>query len=182
MVSEIKVISIPRTLEEFERWKPTDGYKYEWNDGELIRFEGMKRKHLKLVRALSELFDTTQAKKERGQLICEQDVQITGIQLRRPDLAFFSGEQINDCDDNEEPIPTFAIEVISSNDQINEVKKKIIEYFKNGVLVTWIIYPEYQMVEVYTSAKNVVICTDEDICSASPALDDFKIKAQDIFV
>jgi hypothetical protein len=41
-----------------------------------------------LVRVLVELFDTTKAKKQRRQLICEQDVQLTGIQLRRPDLAF----------------------------------------------------------------------------------------------
>ena len=182
MISEIHTISTPKTFAEFEQWQPTDSYKYEWNDGELIRFEGMKRKHLKLVRVLSELFDTTKAKKQRGQLICEQDVQLTGIQLRRPDLAFFSGEQIDESDDNEEPIPEFAIEVISSYDQINEVKKKIIEYFKNGVKVTWIIYPEYQMVEVYTSAKNVVICTDADVCSANPVLDDFEIKAEALFV
>ena len=68
MISEIKDILIPKTLAEFEQWQPTDGYKYEWNDGELIRFEGMKRKHLKLVRVLAELFDTTKAKKQRGQL------------------------------------------------------------------------------------------------------------------
>jgi Uma2 family endonuclease len=181
MVSELKEISTPKTLAEFEQWQPTDGYKYEWNDGELIKFEGMKRKHLKLVRALTELFDTTKAKKQRGQLICEQDVQLSGIQLRRPDLAFFSGEQIDESDTEEEPIPEFAIEVISSHDQINEVKKKIIEYFKNGVKVTWLIYPEYQMVEVYTSAKNVIICTDSDVCSASPVLDDFEIRVEELF-
>ena len=182
MISEINIISTPKTLAEFEQWQPTDGYKYEWNDGELIKFVGMKRKHLKLVRVLSELFDTTKAKKQRGQLVCEQDVQLTGLQLRRPDLAFFSGEQIDQSDTKEEPIPEFAIEVISSYDQINEVKKKIIEYFKSGVKVTWLIYPEYQMVEVYTSAKNVVICTESDICSANPVLDDFEIKAEALFV
>jgi hypothetical protein len=48
--------------------------------------------------------------------------------------------------------------------------------------VTWIIYSEYQMVEVYISAKNVVICTDSDVCSASPVLDDFEIKVDDLFV
>lgn len=107
---------------------------------------------------------------------------MTGLQLRRPDLAFFSGQQIDQSDIEEEPIPAFAIEVISSYDQINEVKKKIIEYFKSGVKVTWLIYPEYQMVEIYTSAKSVVICTDEDICSANPVLNDFEIKAEDLFV
>lgn len=34
----------PRTLAEFMDWEPNDGFKYEWNDGELIRFIGMKKK------------------------------------------------------------------------------------------------------------------------------------------
>ncbi len=32
------------------------------DDGELIRFTGMKSKHLKIIQALNLLFDTTKAK------------------------------------------------------------------------------------------------------------------------
>jgi hypothetical protein len=49
-------------------------------------------------------------------LIAEQDVLLMGIQMRRPDLANFSGEQIANSDENEEPIPSFVIEVISPTD------------------------------------------------------------------
>ncbi|GAB3514909.1 hypothetical protein GCM10027442_30280 [Emticicia fontis] len=35
--------NLPRTLAEFIEWESNDGFKYEWNDGELIRFSGMKR-------------------------------------------------------------------------------------------------------------------------------------------
>ncbi len=27
---------LPQTLEEFVVWEPNDGFKYEWNDGEII--------------------------------------------------------------------------------------------------------------------------------------------------
>ncbi|MEI7582039.1 Uma2 family endonuclease [Runella sp.] len=180
MANEIKNSLLPQTLAEFERWEPNDGYKYEWNDGELIKFEGMKNKHLYLISILNELFDKTDAKKLRGQLLCEQDVMLTGIQLRRPDLAYFSREQIINSK-TEEQIPEFVIEVISSTDQINEVKRKIIEYFKNGIRVAWLIYPDYQMVEIYTSLKHITVCTDADICSARPVLDDFEIAAADLW-
>ncbi len=157
--------------------------RYEWNDGELIKFVGMKKKHLKLIQILSLLFDTTNAKKEKGLLICEQDVMLSGtppagIQIRRPGMAYFSNEQIRD--EQEEPVPAFCIEVISTYDQLNDVKKKLIEYFKHGVQVAWVILPEHAMVEVYTSIKNVTICMGSDICSAHPVLDDFEISVDDL--
>jgi Uma2 family endonuclease len=178
MITTAPIASIPKTLDEFINWEPNDGYKYEWNDGELIQFTGMKRKHLRLIQILNLLFDTTKAKQQKAQLICEQDVQLTGIQMRRPDMAYFTDAQINAED--EEPIPEFCIEVVSSNDQLNDVKAKLKEYFKHGVRVVWLIMPEQDMVEVYTSVKNVTICSDDDRCSAQPVLDDFEISVKEL--
>jgi Uma2 family endonuclease len=179
MVTTAPETALPKTLDEFINWEPTDGFKYEWNDGELIRFTGMKRKHLQLIKRLNRLFLTTASHQQGAELIAEQDVQLTGIQMRRPDMAFFTDEQIQSSDDDE-PIPAFCIEVISSNDQLNDVKAKLREYFKHGVQVVWIIMPEQDMVEVYTSVKNVVICTDADVCSAKPVLDDFQISVSEL--
>lgn len=178
MIPTSQTTSLPTTLEEFERWEPNDGFKYEWNDGELIKFTGMKRKHLRIIQILNLLFDTTQAKRQKALLICEQDVMLTGIQMRRPNMAFFTDEQINS--EGDEPIPEFCIEIISSNDQINDVKKKIKEYFKHGVRVVWVVLPEEEMVEVYTSVKDVTICLEQDICSAEPVLNDFKISVGEL--
>ncbi len=168
-------IEVPRTLAEFIAWEqPEDGFKYEWNDGELIKFTGMNRKHLKLIHILNRLFLKTKAHELGGELIPENDVYLTGIQMRRPDLAFFSAEDIAKSDD-EEPIPEFTIEVISGNDQINKVEEKIIEYYKAGVKVVWLIFPERKSVHVYTSRRNVKICIENDICSAAPILPEFEI-------
>ena len=142
MVAIREQTALPRTLAEFMAWEqPEDGFKYEWNDGELIKFTGMNRKHLKLIHILNRLFLKTKAHQNGGELIQENDVYLSGIQMRRPDLAFFSAEDIANSED-EEPIPEFAIEVISGNDQINHVEEKIIEYFKAGVKVVWLIFPE----------------------------------------
>jgi Uma2 family endonuclease len=170
--------ALPTTLAEFELWEPNDGYKYEWNDGELIKFTQIKRKHLKLIKKLNRLFLLSDGHQKGGELICEQDVMMTGIQLRRPDMAFFTDEQINS--EGGEPIPEFCIEIISSNDQINDVKKKIKEYFKNGVRVVWVVLPEEDMVEVYTSVRDIKVCMEQDICSAAPVLDDFQISVEEL--
>ena len=112
----------------------------------------------------------------------EQDVMLTGIQMRRPDLAYFSGKQIdNSLTSEEEPIPAFLIEIVSPSDDAEKVEEKLAEYFKSTVQVVWHIYPENQVVYVYTSRKSVKICTDDDVCSASPVLPDFEISVNDLF-
>ena len=181
MIVTSEIASIPRTLEEFLLWEPNDGFKYEWNDGELIKFTGMKQQQWYVYDILNLLF-IEKGYYKIGTLMAEADVQLTGIQMRRPDIAYFTREQINIGKINEEDvIPEFAIEVISTNDQIIKVRQKLSEYFKTGVKVVWLIYPEEKEVEVFTSYKQVKICTGTDICSASPVLPDFEISVEELF-
>ncbi|OJV16935.1 MAG: hypothetical protein BGO21_29255 [Dyadobacter sp. 50-39] len=172
---------LPRSLAEFIQWEPTDGFKYEWNDGKIIRFGKLKKKHLFIIRRLQQLFFRTEAFSHGGALIMEQDVMLSGIQMRRPDLAFFSGGQIDtSASSDDEPIPEFLIEVISPTDDAEKVEEKLAEYFNSSVKVVWHIYPDNEVVYVYTSRKNVKICTESDVCSAYPVMNDFDISARDL--
>lgn len=173
----------PQTLDDFLAWEPpVDGYKYEWNDGAIVRFEKMKRKHLYLIRHLSRLFLTTTAHQQGGELIPEQDVLLTSSQMRRPDLAYFSDNQITtSLTTDTEPIPAFTIEIISPTDDAEEVEKKLAEYFRVGVQVVWHVYIENQVVYVYTGRKHVTICLEDDACSAAPVLPDFSLTVNQLF-
>lgn len=74
------------------------------------------------------------------------------------------------------------VEIISKNDDVLVVQKKVYEYFDIGVKVLWIIYPKLRLVHVYTSTKNITVCEDDgDICSAASVLNDFKISIVDLF-
>ncbi len=171
---------LPRTLEEFSEWEPNDGYKYEWNDGEIIRFTGMKKEQLYIYDHLNQLFIEKEYWKG-GTLVAEQEVMLTGIQMRRPDIAYFTKEQIQQSKKGKDVIPEFVIEIISNNDQINQLEKKITEYFKAGLKVIWNIIPEQEVVYVYTSRRDVKICLENDICSAKPVLADFEISVAALF-
>jgi Uma2 family endonuclease len=175
--------ALPQTLEAFLAWEPpVDGFKYEWNDGQLIQFEKMNKKHLALIRLLGRLFATTNAYRQGGELIAEQEVRLTARQMRRPDLAYFSGEQIDGSQTEDyEPIPDFVIEVVSPNDDAEAVEQKLAEYFKAGVQVVWHIYPGNQAVYVYTSRRHVTICIEDDACTAAPVLPDFAIRVSELF-
>ena len=77
---------------------------------------------------------------------------------------------------------SFIIEVISDTDGINRVNDKLVEYFEVGVAVVWHVLPKQQMVYVYTSPTSVTICLGNMVCSAAPAVTDFQISANAIFM
>ncbi len=174
MVKAKEIVTLPRTLTEFQDWEPNDGFKYEWNDGELIQFTGMNKRQLKIYDTLLRLF-IEKGYIQLGTFVAEYDVMLSGIQMRRPDIAYLSKSQVLEADKGEDPIPEFTIEIISGNDNINKVEAKIKEYFKAGVKVVWLIFPEEQSVHIYTSRRDVKICIENDICSAAPVLPEFEI-------
>ncbi|MER0442098.1 Uma2 family endonuclease [Emticicia sp. W12TSBA100-4] len=180
MVRTNEISELPKTLAEFLIWEPNDGFKYEWNDGELIKFTGMNKKQLYIYDLLLELF-IDKGLKKRGTFVAEYDTMLTGIQMRRPDIAYLTKEQVQRTKAGIDEIPEFVIEILSETDNVNKVEEKVAEYFKAGVKVVWNIYHETKAVYVYTSRKSVKICTDDDICSANPVLPEFEISVNQIF-
>ncbi|WP_229317089.1 Uma2 family endonuclease [Larkinella sp. C7] len=79
---------------------------------------------------------------------------LTAIQMRRPDIAYFTDSQVEQGRKGEDVIPAFVVEVLSETDQAYRIEEKIAEYFKAGVQVVWNIFPESEVVYVYTPAKT----------------------------
>lgn len=174
--------ALPQTFDEFQSWEPVDGYKYEWFNGELIRFSGIKKKQYYLYAILNRVF-IDQGYHQIGTFMAEPDVMLTPTQMRRPDIAFFTNEQIQRGRLGEDVIPEFVVEILSETDQAYRVEEKITEYFGAGVRVVWNIIPEpgHEVVYVYTARKQVTICLEDDLCSAAPVLPDFTISVNDLF-
>ncbi|WP_435355523.1 Uma2 family endonuclease [Emticicia sp. SJ17W-69] len=175
-----EILALPRTLEEFQNWEPEDGFKYEWNDGEIIQFKGMDKKQFYIFANLNNFF----IKKgfwKKGTLVSEYDTKLSGIQMRRPDIAYFTQQQVENTAVGEDEIPEFVIEIISKSDNPYKIEEKITEYFKAGVKVVWSVFPDPKLVYIYTSRKQVQVCMDDDICSAKPVLPAFEISVNDIF-
>jgi Uma2 family endonuclease len=170
---------LPRSLEEFLVWEPEDGFKYEWNDGELIKFAGMKKKQYFIFSILNKLF-VEKGYLSTGTFIAEPDVMLSGIQMRRPDIAYFTDQQINQAREGVDVIPEYVVEVISPTDDAIKIEEKLAEYFKAGVRVVWHVFPENKVVYVYTSRREVKICLEDDVCSAAPILPDFQISVKEL--
>lgn len=169
------------TLEKFRAWTPPeDGFKYEWNNGviekspKMITFE-----NLYIVERLTNFFHSLKAGLSAGgMLFTEPESMTSPTQLRIPDMAYYTAQQIQEAAAGKMPgVPEFIIELVSDNDVHQKVLKKLDEYFNAGARVVWLIVPQLKVVYVYTSPIEVFICKGERVCSAEPVIPGFKITA-----
>jgi Uma2 family endonuclease len=170
------------TLEKFIRWKPEDGYKYEWNNGVIEKSPKMIiPENLHLVDRLSRLFHKTAAYAQGGLLLSEPGTKTSPNQLRIPDMGFYNPTQLLESRKGVFLMPEFALEFVSDNDTYKKCLNKVDEYFTAGAKVVWLVLPELKLVYVYTSPLDVHICRGARVCSAEPAIPGFKISAGDLF-
>jgi len=168
------------TLEKFRAWTPPeDGFKYEWNNGviekspKMITFE-----NLFIVQRLNRFFQSTEAYQQGGELFTEPESMTSPTQLRIPDMAYYTAQQIQEAAAGKMPgVPEFIIELVSDNDVHQKVLKKLDEYFNAGARVVWLVVPQLKVVYVYTSPIEVFICKGERVCSAEPVIPGFKTSA-----
>lgn len=170
------------SLQGFMKWQPEDRFKYEWNKGKVEKTFNMKQLEFFIIKTLQRLFAQTNAYLNGHELITEGDVLTSADQLRRPDLAYYTNEQIMRAAKGENQIPSFIIEIVSPSDSQIQNISKVGEYFAAGVKVVWLVLPSVEQVHVYRSLKDVEICLENDSCSASPVLSDFVTKVESLFL
>lgn len=172
-------ISLKAFLNDFS--DKEDENKYEWNDGLVEISESMNQEHTAIFILLMRIFAKTKAFAEGGGLTTETDMFTSETQLRRPDIAFFTGNQVEQMKKGENQIAPWVAEVISKTDNFNKADLKVDEYFKAGVEVVWQIVPSSKKIYVFSSPEEVQVCRGETICSAKPALEGLEIKAEELF-
>jgi len=160
-----------------------DSYKYEWLNGEVVKFKNMDYTQFFIIRNLRNLFEQLRALgKLSGILMPEGDI-FFGANHRRPDVAYLTDEQVDRTAYGENQVPHFVIEVVSSRDQMNAVTDKMGNYRSAGVQVVWLILPNHRQVQVFSGEKlnRMTVCMDDDLCSAAPVLPAFEMTANDVF-
>jgi len=169
------------SLEEFLEFRPEDGFKYEWESGFLKARKMIQPSELYIVNNLLHAFHSTSAFKEGGMLFSETVCPVSEGKYRVPDISFLTKSQINEGREGKSPITSFIIELVSETDTITYYDQKLEEYFSAGVKCVWLIFPDSRKVWVFSSPKDVKICTGDDVCSALPAITDFQLSVNQIF-
>ncbi len=159
-----------------------DQFKYEWVNGEVLQIKrDMHSKQFFIQNILIELLYSLKAEDadNNWQLIAEGDAFFDNNH-RRPDIAFYTLEQIQIARTGQNVVPKFVIEVISSNDQMQLVHQKMEDYYAAEVDVVWHVLPKVEQVHVYNGRKMEVKKGNE-ICSANQIITGFELSVNDIF-
>lgn len=177
----VGVERIAMSYERYDKFEPKNGIKYEWKNGFAIK-NGfiMKNTERYIVSNINRKLTQSHCF-EIGELFHETRCNLNSDTTRIPDLAFFTKEQIKQSAENQHPIPSFVVEIISKNENTYETETKVQEYFDAGVETIWHIFPTLKQVWVFKNNKNVTINSGTDTCMAGEKLNNFSMTVDEVY-
>lgn len=105
--------------------------------------------------------------------------------VRIPDVSFVSWERFPHRTIPRTPIPSLvpdlAVEVLSESNTPREMARKLDEYFSLGVRLVWIVDPETESVEVYTSRDQCTKVERTGTLDGGDVLPGFKLSLRKLF-
>ncbi len=104
--------------------------------------------------------------------------------IRKPDASFISKEKLSSEVMESgfiKVVPDLVVEVLSPNDLVYEVDRKIVEYKRAGVRLIWIINPETRSVTVYRPDGTASYLNDTDKITGEDVLPGFESPVSDFF-
>jgi len=105
--------------------------------------------------------------------------------VRIPDVSFISWQQLPNREYPTQPIPDLypdlAAEVLSAGNTVQEIERKLKEYFLAGTRLVWIIDPDARIIHVYTSPDDWTILEETDTLTGGEVLPGFKLPLRQLF-
>ena len=77
--------------------------------------------------------------------------------------------------------PDLAVEVVSPNDTVYELNKKVQEYLRAGVRLVWVIDPENRTLVVYRANRTLAEFQPEDELTGEDVIPGFRCLVRDFF-
>jgi Uma2 family endonuclease len=176
------LLYVPKEIYLSKYLAKEDNFKYEWIDGVIEKtHKTITNAQAHIVNNLTEFFYRISFEGEvKGSFQNQNNAHLSDRQIRIPDMCYFNQQQAVEAANGGHPIAEFMLEAVSPTDNMYSYAKKMVDYQKAGVKVIWLIFPNVEQVHVYTG-KTMMVCQDDDVCSASPALPLFQISVKDIF-
>lgn len=106
---------------------------------------------------------------------------------RRPDIAFVSYQRwpkekpMPPTDDAWDVVPNLVVEVVSPSDNINELEQKIVEYFRVGVQLVWVVHPTGNKIHVYQSPTQISGLAKHETLDGGSVVPGFRLPLSELF-
>lgn len=165
---------------------PKDRGKYELVDGELVFMPPAGFEHGDISgEALSRL-RTYVRRKKLGRVVDGQ----TGFwmksgNLRSPDVSFVSKQRLLKLTRLPTGFflgtPDMVVEVLSPDDRMSNIEKKIRDYFESGTKLLWLVNPVTRTVRVYRDPDNYRLLTIKNNLAGEDIVPGFSMAVKKLF-
>lgn len=113
-----------------------------------------------------------------GYILCTQPDTV-----RAPDVGFISAARVPEggLPDGYIPFaPDLAVEVVSPNDEAEEIHQKVQEYLRYGTRLVWVFYPKSRSVAAHTPTGSHTVDMDGTL-DGGDVLPGFSVKVSAVF-
>lgn len=173
------------TAEDLEKF-PDDDYRYELVEGRVVRMSPTGAMHGWLVMHVGSQLTQHVKSTGSGFVFTELGCRLSSAPdtVRAPDLAFIRRERLL------EPAlprgfwkgpPDLAVEVLSPDDRPSDVRTKVAEYLKHGVLLVVVIDPDEHTVTAYRPGALPMTLRTADLLDLDDVVPGFRCSVQDLF-
>jgi|SRR5579862_4398525 Uma2 family endonuclease len=139
----------------------------EYVDGEVLDRNVGELDHAWIQRAIL-LYVAAREKQLGVTIIQEQRLQVNSRQYRVPDLMILLGSKPNEQIISRPPL--VCIEILSPEDRMSRMQKKIVDYLAFGVRYVWILDPKTKQAFSYTS-EGMRLIQDGILRTSAPAIE-----------
>jgi Uma2 family endonuclease len=106
-------------------------------------------------------------------------------QVRKPDAAYIKSDRYSRTEFEEdgwiEVVPDLVVEVVSPNDNAEELQNKIEEWLNAGVKLLWVVYPSTRQILTYRLDGSTTLFRSTDALTAPEVLPGFSCPVADFF-
>ncbi len=184
------VATKPMTVEEFYQWadRPENrGRRLELDEGEIVEMPPPGEFQGVVCALLVHLLWQFVIRRNKGGYVCCNDtgflVKRKRDVLRGPDVTLFNESRPLKKMSREHAahLPRLIVEVMSPNDQIDKLNRRISQYLKRGVPLVWLVDPESRTVTVYRPKKNHVVLEETDEITGEDGLPGLRYRVAEFF-
>src|SRR5262245_30451010 len=186
----MSTVETPRmSADEFWEWvsRPeNEGRRFELERGEVVEMPPPGELHGILCAWIAHLLWAYVRRRGQGGvssndtgLLVEEDPDT----VRGPDLMLFEESrplgQLNPKFSVR--VPQLVVEVLSPNDQVTKVNRRVKQFLARGVPLVWLVDPEVRSVTVYQPGKEHYVLDDTEELTGEGVLPDFTLRVAELF-
>lgn len=173
------------SVAEFHRLAGPDEVRYELDEGELIRIAKPRLFHNRIAGRVRRARERYMEQHAAGEVLDSDNGYVLAPEtIRCPDVSVLMAARAAAADPHQDipGAPDLAVEVLSPNDSMSAVDRKVRRYLDAGCRAVWVVDPEVREVMVYRTGSNLIErLREQDTLTEPELLPGFALRVSDLF-